>query len=84
MENFSFSYEAVVADPRKSGSRPDLRLQVVPSPKGFIASIKTESAILHQRVYLDSDTARSAIAAIAQALFPEAEPITFFPSPTAN
>jgi hypothetical protein len=82
MENFS--YEAVVADPRKSSSRPDLRLLVVPGPKGFIASIKTESAILHQRVYLDPDTARTAITAIARSLFPEADPITFFPLPTTN
>jgi len=82
MENFS--YEAVIADPRKSSARPELRLEVVPGPTGFIASIKTDSAILHQSVYLDPDTARTAIAAIARSLFPEADPITFFPSPTAN
>jgi hypothetical protein len=80
----NFSYEAVVADPRKSSSRPDLRLLVIRAPEGFVASIKTDSALLHQQIYLDPDTARAAIAAIARTLFPEADPITFFPLPTTN
>ena len=81
MENLC--YEALVADPRKSNSRPELRLLVVPGPTGFIASIKSESAVLHQCVYLDPEAAQSATASIARTLFPDAA-ITFLPLPKAN